>query len=232
MHRIRGNLTYANVMATIAVFLVLAGGTAFAASVVLPKNSVGSKQIKKGAVGPAKLSTAAKATLTGPAGAKGATGATGTKGATGTTGSQGKDGKEGSPGKEGPRGPSAGLSTTGENAIPWTGSDQTIATLPLSAGNWILTAKTTAVNSNGTQKEFRCELRVNGILLDRNNAGAVGVPLGANGGLNRQTTMLTNGIAVGGASTAELVCTSNATEGFWVFPTMTAIQVATLNGAP
>ena len=48
---IRSNLTYANVMATIAVFGVLGGG-AFAAAKVskAPKNSVVSKSIKNGAV--------------------------------------------------------------------------------------------------------------------------------------------------------------------------------------
>jgi len=55
MHRIRGNLTYSNVVATLALFLVLAGGSAFAAKQMLPKNSVGTKQIKSGAVAAAKL---------------------------------------------------------------------------------------------------------------------------------------------------------------------------------
>jgi hypothetical protein len=45
MHR---HLTYANVMATIGVFLAL-GGASYAA-IKLPANSVGSKQIKDGAV--------------------------------------------------------------------------------------------------------------------------------------------------------------------------------------
>jgi hypothetical protein len=48
MHRIRKRLTYANVMSSIAVFIVL-GGAAYAAS-QLPKNSVGTKQLKKNAV--------------------------------------------------------------------------------------------------------------------------------------------------------------------------------------
>jgi hypothetical protein len=43
----RSKLTYANVMATVAVFLVLAGGTAFAAGQMLPKNSVGARQLRK-----------------------------------------------------------------------------------------------------------------------------------------------------------------------------------------
>jgi hypothetical protein len=44
---VRGKLTYAKVMSSIAVFLVVAGGTAFAASEMLPKGSVGTKQLAK-----------------------------------------------------------------------------------------------------------------------------------------------------------------------------------------
>jgi hypothetical protein len=41
MRRIRQHLTYANVMATLAVFLVLGGGTAFAAYVVSSNSQIG-----------------------------------------------------------------------------------------------------------------------------------------------------------------------------------------------
>jgi hypothetical protein len=92
LKRLRGKLTYSNVVATMALFVALAGGTALAASQVLPKESVGSKQIKKEAVTPAKLSKASKATLTGPAGPKGATGAQGPKGDTGLKGDRGEPG--------------------------------------------------------------------------------------------------------------------------------------------
>ena len=54
MRALRSRLTYANVMSTIAVFLVLGGATAFAAG-HLGKNTVGSKQLKKNAVTAAKL---------------------------------------------------------------------------------------------------------------------------------------------------------------------------------
>jgi hypothetical protein len=95
MKRLRTQLTYANVMATVAVFLVLAGGTAVAATQMLPKNSVGPRQLKKGAVTPAKLNRAAKSTLTGPTGPKGATGATGPKGDKGERGEKGNTGEPG-----------------------------------------------------------------------------------------------------------------------------------------
>jgi hypothetical protein len=52
--QIKQRLTYANVMSSIAVFLVLGGATAFAA-VQLGKNTVGSKQLKKNAVTAAKI---------------------------------------------------------------------------------------------------------------------------------------------------------------------------------
>ena len=54
MKRLSGKLTYANVISTLCLFLLLGGGTAFAAS-QLGKNSVGSKQIKNGAIGTGKL---------------------------------------------------------------------------------------------------------------------------------------------------------------------------------
>ncbi len=58
MRRLRDNLTYANVMSTAAVFLVLSGGAAYAAS-HLGKNSIGSKQLKKNAVTTSKIKNAA-----------------------------------------------------------------------------------------------------------------------------------------------------------------------------
>jgi hypothetical protein len=57
MDRLRHKLTYANVMATVAVFIAL-GGASYAA-VNLPKNSVGSRQIKTGAVTGTKLKNGA-----------------------------------------------------------------------------------------------------------------------------------------------------------------------------
>ncbi len=49
LERPRPRLTYANVIATLALFLALGGGAAFAAS-TLGKNSVGTKQLKRNAV--------------------------------------------------------------------------------------------------------------------------------------------------------------------------------------
>jgi hypothetical protein len=90
--RIRARLTYANVMSSIAVFLVL-GGSAYAAT-QLPKNSVGSKQIKSNAVTSSKVRNGSLLSKdfkpgqlkAGPAGPKGDAGAPGAPGAPGTNG--------------------------------------------------------------------------------------------------------------------------------------------------
>jgi hypothetical protein len=72
---IRAKLTFANVMSVIAVFLAL-GGVGYAAF-KLPKNSVGPKQIRNGAVNEAKLSASAKAALKGAKGDQGPAGPAG-----------------------------------------------------------------------------------------------------------------------------------------------------------
>lgn len=54
MKQIRERLTYANVMSTIAVFLLLGGATAFAAGQLGP-NTVGTKQLKGNAVTTGKI---------------------------------------------------------------------------------------------------------------------------------------------------------------------------------
>jgi hypothetical protein len=71
MKRIRGKLTYANVVATIALFLAVGGASAMAAS-QLAKNSVGAKQLKSNAVTAAKIK---KGAVTSPKVAAGAIGA-------------------------------------------------------------------------------------------------------------------------------------------------------------
>src|SRR4051794_21948862 len=56
----RGKLTYANVTATIALFIAL-GGASYAA-MKLPKNSIGSKQLKKSSVTTGKIKNGAVTT--------------------------------------------------------------------------------------------------------------------------------------------------------------------------
>src|SRR4051794_5462551 len=58
LRRLRAHLTYANVMSTLAVFLIVAGGGAYAAAKLKP-NSVRTKNIKNAAVTSEKLANGA-----------------------------------------------------------------------------------------------------------------------------------------------------------------------------
>jgi hypothetical protein len=96
MARFRCHVTYANVIATLALFLALGGG-AYAAT-QLPKDSVGSKQIKANAVSGSKVKD--QSLLAGdfkkgqlPAGPKGDQGIQGTQGIQGIQGNQGVPGE-------------------------------------------------------------------------------------------------------------------------------------------
>src|SRR6478672_7707518 len=99
-------LSYANLMSTVALFIAL-GGASYAA-IVLPANSVTTKQVKnrsllakdfkagqlpRGATGPI-----------GPVGLAGSAGAKGDKGDTGAPGGQGTQGTQGIQGVQGPVG--------------------------------------------------------------------------------------------------------------------------------
>jgi hypothetical protein len=147
MKRLSGTLTYANVISTLCLVLLVGGGTAYAATKMLPKNSVGSNQIKKGAVTPAKLSFASKAAMTGPIGPTGPVGSTGPKGPAGpkgttgprgTTGLQGDKGKQGEKGEKGERGEKGQAGTTqvidvdsGANAVSANNTGTFAATCPV-----------------------------------------------------------------------------------------------------
>jgi hypothetical protein len=135
--RLKGRLTFSNVVAVIALFIAL-GGASYAA-VKIPKNSVGTKQLKKNAVNSNKVknhSLLAKdfkkgqipKGATGPKGPVGATGAAGLRGVTGPAGQAGTDGSTGAtgptgtngiPGVTGPEGPTgpAGSDATGPATI-------------------------------------------------------------------------------------------------------------------
>ncbi len=85
MKRFVPRLTYANVVSTLCLFLLLGGGAAWAAT-HLGKNSVGARQLKKGAVTSVKVKNgtlqlgdfkaAERAKLVGPAGSPGTKGRT------------------------------------------------------------------------------------------------------------------------------------------------------------
>jgi hypothetical protein len=113
--RVRSRLTYANVLASLALFIAL-GGASYAA-VQIPKGSVGTKQLKRNAVTSPKVkpgsllvsdfNASQRSQLRGPAGPEGPRGATGPEGLHGPRGATGPEGPEGPRGLTGPAGPPA-----------------------------------------------------------------------------------------------------------------------------
>jgi hypothetical protein len=93
MRKLLTETRVANVLALLALFMAL-GGTSYAA-LTLPKNSVGTRQLKPRAVTLSKLSTSARKSLKGQTGPRGLVGPTG---AVGPTGVKGDTGMTGAPG--------------------------------------------------------------------------------------------------------------------------------------
>jgi hypothetical protein len=82
----RRHLTYANVVSTLCLFILL-GGSAYAAKqVVLPRNSVGTKQLRKHAITKTKLAPKLVRSLKGSSGPAGTPGQQGIAGPTGPAG--------------------------------------------------------------------------------------------------------------------------------------------------
>ena len=105
--RVRNGLTFSNVIACVSLFIALGSG-AYAA-VKIPRNSVGTAQLKSNAVTSPKVKDAsllAKDFRPGqlPAGAQGPKGDTGAAGATGATGASGANGADGAQGAKGDKG--------------------------------------------------------------------------------------------------------------------------------
>ncbi|MGN6188465.1 MAG: hypothetical protein ACTHOE_06170 [Conexibacter sp.] len=87
------------VVALLALFVAL-GGTSYAVT-QLPRNSVGTSQLRDGAVTRAKLSRTARSALRGATGPQGPAGAVGPQGPAGTAGVRGPAGADGQQGPSG-----------------------------------------------------------------------------------------------------------------------------------
>ncbi len=103
----RKQLTYANVVATLALVFAMSGGALAAGHYLINSTSQFNPKVLK------KLVSTGK---TGAHGASGANGATGATGPQGSAGKEGPKGEAGSPGKEGPPNPSAAFAAKAGNA--------------------------------------------------------------------------------------------------------------------
>jgi Collagen triple helix repeat (20 copies) len=236
MHRIRGTFRYANIVSTLCLVLLLGGGTAYATTQVLGKNSVGSAQIKKGAVTPAKLSPAAKEAMTGatgpvgpkgdtgPQGAKGDAGPQGIPGDKGDAGAKGETGAKGDPGVKGDRGETGPSDVYSARAIlkavnPGFGF-QSIVSVALPAGNYLVSATQTA-ESEGGQSTVECAIFSGSTSVESFYAR---IPAGLSGTLAGQAT-----ITLSATTTVSEQCGSTEHVMDLSDPILSAIKVGTLH---
>ncbi len=158
MKLIGKHLTFANVIACVALFVAL-GGVGYAA-LKLPKESVGTEQLKQAAVTPAKLSDKAKQKMTGARGPQGATGA------------QGPAGPGGPPGEIGPS--SVYSYFHKEEVVIGEFYTYTVASLTVPAGSYAIQAELVATSTVNELYTLTCELHAgkdideHSIYLDNN----------------------------------------------------------------
>jgi hypothetical protein len=208
---LRRHLTYANVVASLALFLAL-GGAAFAAT-QLPRNSVGTGQLKPEAVTAGKIAKKARNQLrgatgpTGPAGAQGKTGKQGGRGPTGPAGARGATGATGPTGPRGATGP-AGADGTGPATEVFRASTLSIPAAEerqvllqnLAPGAYLISADV-EVAADGSAVEAECAL----VGLGTEPRGLASASIPANG---TATLPLAGTVTVGVTTPITLVCGS------------------------
>ena len=140
MNAIRRHLSYANVVATLALFFAMSGGALAAKHYLI--NST--KQINPKVLKKLKGNTGAR----GPAGAQGLAGAQGTPGT---------PGKEGAQGKDGPRGPSDAYEVVLAKSTAFA-QHHTLTLSNVPAGTYVIFGKVDLVPGERKSGSIRCEL--------------------------------------------------------------------------
>ena len=202
MRRIFRNGSYANVTATLALVIAL-GGTSYAA-IKLPKNSVTSTTVKDRSLMKKDFRTGQL-----PAGKRGPAGPQGPAGEAGSGAS------------------SAAFFNRAEaleNLIPGT-ADQTVQSLNLPAGNWVVTAKFVAENGTATGV-LACRLTLGGAAIDSLGPAGVDFDQGA------ASHTLTGAGPLGGPGAAAVVCNTGNSVGAGTYRarSITAVQAGSVAG--
>lgn len=124
----------------------------------------------------------------------------------------------------GPRGPSDAFFTSGTNTLAFVeNTAQTVASLNLPAGNWVITAKVVANNNDGVAHQYGCSLLLGGTVIDKtDNLLDIGTVA------DRDVATLTAAGTLAVDGTADVVCQTDSPSGNWLNRTITAIQVETL----
>lgn len=248
MKQIRRHITYANVMSSLAVFMILGGATAFAAvkkvgpneikansikTGKIVKEAVTAGKIKKAAVTESRLADGAVTTnkladnaVTTPKIANDAV----------TTGKIANDAVTGEKINETTLGqiPSAKVagtafsSNSGTNILAFNGTVNaftTVQSLNLPAGNYVLAGKVLANNNGAAVASARCIMEAGGAVIDN---GFEVMRIGPEGGADRQFIVQSGILSLPAGGTVIIKCQADTTQGNWLNRVITASQVASL----
>ena len=220
-------------VALLALFVALSGASY--AAVQLPRNSVGSKQIRDNAVVSAKVRNGSLLAEDFMAGQL-------PRGERGETGERGPAGSQGATGAEGPRGPSDLYWSlgAGQTLLPSTATDYTAASIVVPPGNYRVSASLTVKALYGSSPGPYIDWQVNCILEPVGESsfatgftgskatqlygGSDSIPMSLEGALEKASAL--------SDVTVRLRCSQvnnpGGTAGLSVYsPTLTAIRVAT-----
>lgn len=199
--RLSRRLSYANVIATLALFFALAGTSIAGAKVLITgaevKNqSLTGADIKNGSLELKTLSKGARLGLAGDRGPAGERGPQGSQGDAGPAGPQGPAGAQGAPG--------IGITTAianGADASNYQDLTPLASQVLAAPGDYVIFATLTVHNTGASNEYLNCGFRLNGTIN-----GAAGVDTTAGG--------TTSGTSVGAlhadtAGTVEFLCTGN-----------------------
>ena len=162
----------------------------------------------------------------GPQGIQGLRGAVGADGAQGPPGpSTGVVGPQGPPGPGGGAPPAVVQRVAGPVAMGNPGVEQTIQTIDLPTGSWVVTHRSIAANTGG-DASIDCRLLLGAATID--SYGPDGFELGT----GTTSMMLVGAGTLAAPGTARVACTTNATDGSYHALSTTATQAATLTVDP
>jgi len=203
------------IVAMLALFVALTGTAVATTSALITgtqikNSSITGLDVKNKSLTPKDF----RGSVRGPRGLRGLTGLAGPAGPAGAAGAQGI---------QGPIGPSNGYGADSEGAdLTWTAAEQTVQTLNLPAGSYVLTGKVLANNDGAGLPIVSCDLKVGAVVIDNGN----NIVPGANAAA-AERLYLSQGAAVTlvAPSAVTIACTSNTATGEWEDRVLTAVKV-------
>ncbi len=158
-------------------------------------------------------------------------GVVGTPGEPGPAGAPGAPGAPGAAGAPGARGPSNGrFYSSGTDILEWEADAyQTVATLGLAAGSWVITAKVVPNSNTVNPISYTCEMLLGGLVIDRTADVSLPPQLDLTASDDREIVTLTAAGTLEAAGTVDVACRATSSVGNWLARSITAIQVETLD---